>query len=305
MPIRSYTKILNLGHAHLENLFSDPVNIEEKIDGSMIAFGMIQGDLCIRSKGKQLILGAVDKLFIEASQYIESIAHLLEPNYTYWGECLKKPRHNCLSYNRIPNNHIIIYDIDCAEQSFLGYTDKKEEATRLGFETVPLLFSGSVSGYAHFKEFLQLESILGGPTIEGVVVKNYYRLNVDGKTLMGKFVSEAFKETQKKVWKTDNPNQSDILQILAETYKSPMRWQKGVMHLMEKGELTGSPKDIGPLIQEIKKDILEECELEIKEELFKWAKEKVLRASVGGVAEWYKEQLLKEQFNSSEALIPH
>jgi len=56
------------------------------------------------------------------------------------------------------------------------------------------------------------------------------------------------------------------------------------------------PKDIGPLIHEIHRDLTDECSEEIAAILLKWMLPNVLRGCVGGFPEWYKAQLAGRQF---------
>ncbi len=85
--------------------------------------------------------------------------------------------------------------------------------------------------------------------------------------------------------------------MFIESFRSEARWQKAVQHLKEKGELENSPRDIGKLMTEIKKDILEEEEENIKNTLLKIFKEDIMRKAVRGFPEWYKKQLLQKSFN--------
>jgi len=78
--------------------------------------------------------------------------------------------------------------------------------------------------------------------------------------------------------------------------RTDARWDKSVIHLAERGELENSPRDIGKLIIEIKADIKKECTDEVKNTLYQWAIENILRGCVGGFPEWYKEKLLQSQF---------
>ena len=67
--------------------------------------------------------------------------------------------------------------------------------------------------------------------------------------------------------------------------------------LFRSGLFEDSPKDIGLLIKETQKDILDECSEEIKEKLFNHFIDSLLRGTTGGIAQWYKEQLLKQSFD--------
>ena len=64
----------------------------------------------------------------------------------------------------------------------------------------------------------------------------------------------------------------------------------------EQGLLTFSPKDIGPLIHEVQRDVVEEGRDEIIAALLKWVLPHVKRTSTAGLPEWYKERLLERQF---------
>ncbi len=292
----SYPKIYALGHRALEELLLDPVIVEEKVDGSQFSFGIFDGELKVRSKGAIINMVAPEKMFIKACETVQNIGAGLTEGWTYRGEYLAKPKHNTLLYDRIPDQHIIIFDINIGDQCYLSWNDKKKEAARLGLEVVPKMFEGTISTPHQFREMLSNISCLGGQKVEGVVVKNYKRFGLDKKALMGKFVSEEFKEVHSKAWKESNPKGKDVIQGMVDKYKTEARWHKAVQHLGEEGLLDVSPKDIGLLMKEVQLDTLDECSADIKEDLFKWAWPKVRRSLVGGLPEWYKEQLLKKQF---------
>lgn len=294
----SYPSIYNLGHKAIENLLGVPVNVEEKVDGSQFSFGVdYAGELRARSKGKQLVLDAPEKLFERAVEVIQDLAPLLHRGWTYRGEYLAKPKHNSLAYERTPKNHIIIFDINTNHECYLDYEFKRAEAERIGLECVPLLATGTLS-LAQLREIMDRDSILGGQKIEGVVIKpvGYGIFGPDKKVLMGKFVSEAFKEKHAHEWKQSNPGAGDIIELLGEQYRAEGRWQKAIQHLTEAGKLEGDPRDIGALLKEIPADIEKECADEIKDALWKWAWPKIRRKATAGFPEWYKDQLLQKQF---------
>lgn len=299
----SYPKIWNVGSIELADFFNEPVTVEEKVDGSQFSFGVFNGEIKVRSKGKELILDAPEKMFIKAIDTVRKLAPNLINNWTYRGEFLAKPKHNALAYDRIPSDNIILFDVNNGEESYLSYEEKKAEAQRLGLEVVPLIYTGMVTTPEQFLAFMDNVSILGGQKIEGVVLKNYTKFGRDKKVLMAKHVSEAFKEVHKADWKTSNPKSGDILQILSDKYKSDSRWNKAIQHLKERGEYTHSPKDIGSLMKEVQHDLVLECKEDIKDELWKWSKDHILRASVRGLPEYFKEQLVKQQFEGPEVLL--
>jgi hypothetical protein len=299
--MNSYPKLWAIGHSAVKEIFFDEVLVEEKIDGSQFSFGIYNGELKVRSKGQEMLVDAPEKMFNKAVETVKTLKDKLVDGWTYRGEYLQKPKHNVLAYDRIPNNHIIIFDINTGLKHYLSYEEKQAEAVRLGLEVVPILFKGKVFSAHDLEQLLQKTSVLGGQKIEGFVVKNYSRFGVDKKVLMGKYVSEHFKEKHKQDWKVENPGQNDIIQKLINTYRTAARWDKAIIHLREAGELENTPRDIGKIIKEVPKDLMEECKEEIKEELFQWAYNDIIRGVNKGLAEYYKEKLLKSAFENENS----
>jgi hypothetical protein len=297
--IGSYPKIHALGHPYIANLFNDDVLCEEKIDGSQFSFGIINGELHCRSKGQQLNVDAPDKMFAAGVETAKLLANELRPDWTYRGEYLQKPKHNALAYDRIPRKHVVIYDIQIGPETYLSPVEKATECDRLELECVPVFHNGTVDSIEAFRELLDRTSMLGGQKIEGIVFKNYHRFGPDGKALMGKYVSDAFKEVHRKEWKKDNPRQADVLTRVGQQYQSKARWNKAIQHMRERGELESTPRDIGKLIKEIQSDVDGECRPEIAEQLLIWAMPHVQRMAIHGFAEWYKQQLAESQFADS------
>src|SRR3990167_2297152 len=292
--ISSYSSIYTIGHKACRELFLDEVVIQEKLDGSQISFGILDSELKVRSKGVQITLDMPDKMFAKAVEYIKAVQDNLIPGYTYRGEYLSKPQHNTLKYNRVPKNHIVLFDIDKGDQDYITGPDFELLSYRLGLEIMPCYYHGKVKSLADILPYMDRESFLGGPKVEGIVVKNYSRFDSSKKVLMGKYVSAEFKEQHKVQWKNISPQAGDILQRLILTYKHENRWKKGLQTLRDSGQLTGEPKDIGPLIAAVKDDIQKECADEIKETLYAWAKDQVLRGATAGIPEWYKDNLFRE-----------
>lgn len=304
----SYPSVYNLGHRLVKDIFNDPVVIQEKVDGSQFSFGLFIGEateeesLRFRSKGATIHPDAPDKMFAAGVEAVKEVEALLHPGWTYRGEYLSKPKHNTAHYTRIPTKHIALFDISVGEEEYLDIPSLEQEASRLGFEAVPILHYGKTDGGKEFLErLLQRESFLGGSKIEGIVIKNYSQFGPDKKVLMAKYVSEAFKEAHKIEWKNTSPGKGDVLDTLVLALRTEARWAKAVQHLREQGLLEDSPKDIGLLFKEVPKDIRKEEEEHIKQVLFAWAWPRVQRSSTYGLAEWYKQKLLEKQFEKGEA----
>lgn len=298
--LHSYPSIFNLGHKAVKTLFDTEVLIEEKVDGSQFSFGKIDGVLFMRSKGATLYEPVTDKLFKAAATYISSIKEQLQEGWTYRGEVLCRPKHNSLEYERTPNNNVIIYDIDRGDQDYLGADEKKAEAARIGLETVPVFFQGKIDNYEQLKSLFDTVSILGKAKVEGMVIKAYTQFGQDKKVLMGKWVSEAFKEVHGKEWGAANPTKSDLITQMIKEFKTERRWEKAIEHLRDAGTLESSPRDIGNLLKEIQTDVKKELEDEIRDRLFKYYWPQIARGVVSGFPEFYKDRLAKSQFAPQE-----
>lgn len=296
--LHSYAKIYHLGHRYLADLLKGIVLVEEKVDGSQFSFGRRGDDLYFRSRGATIYPETADKLFKAAVDYIVSIKDLLYDGWTYRGEVLHAPRHNTLTYARTPKHNVVIFDVEVNDgQNFLLPDEKRTAATVLDLETVPSFYLGQLSDINQLREFLEQESFLGGCKLEGIVLKNYSQFGEDKKVLMGKWVREEFKEIHQGAWKGANPSRSDVIEAMIKVYRNEARWEKAVQHLRDAGQLQGAPQDIGPLMKEIQKDLMEECAAEIKEKLFEYAITRILRGASAGAPEWYKTKLAESQFS--------
>lgn len=293
MSIGSYTKIYAIGHRATHTLFDGPVVIQEKVDGSQFSFMRdAGGQLHMRSKGAIIHDSqSAPDLFKAACAHVESVQDMLEVNRVYRGEVLKSPKHNVLRYDRHPANHIALFDVDGnGLQSYWAPAQVREEAERIGLESVPTFYEGVVEGQERLDELKGQTSFLGGQQIEGYVVKNYAQFTKDGKTLMGKWVSERFKEVDRKEYKAYGV---DVIERVRQAFATEARWRKAVQHLAEQGKIDESPKDIGLLISEVKRDVMSECKHEIMEMVFKDFEKHVRRVLVQGLPEWYKAELEK------------
>lgn len=291
----SFPKIWTIGTPQTSRLFLGLVEVTEKIDGSQFNFGLSDhGELILRSKGAAQSPATPDKLFRSVVDWVMSIQNKLPIGWMFHGETLCSPRHNTLEYARVPRNHFMLYGMSQGQHFVSEFKYLREWAEKLDCETVPLL------GYVEaplglqqsvIDEFMDRESSLGGCKPEGFVVKNYAEQYLLGgqliPLLMGKFVSEQFKEQHKVAWKSNG----DELDAIKQSFRTEARWLKAVQHLRERGELQQAPQDIGPLMKELTQDFLVECEEEVKRMLWNHFKKDFTRVVVGGFPEWYKTKL--------------
>jgi hypothetical protein len=302
--------IFGIAHREAKALFSVPVQVQEKIDGSFFAFGLYTPapfdkidpnsstvELRVRSKGAIMVADAPPALFKKAVEAVKARQHLLKPGWMYRGETLAKPKHNALAYDRTPKDNVILFDILTDEETYLTYEELVAEGERIGLEVVPQLYTGWVRTADEIRKFLDTDSVLGGQKIEGVVLKPLVPVySLDKKLVYAKFVSEAFKEVHRKAWGESNPGPKDVIQRLGDELCNAARWGKALIHLRERGLITDSPRDIGLLIKEVGPDIRKEEEERLKEELFKYAWPHISRIAIRGLPEWYKDQLLTQAF---------
>lgn len=297
MSSSAFPKILHLGDKAILDIWDNEVEITEKVDGSQFGFGIVEGELIVRSKGKVQDLDNPDKMFRLGVEYVKSIKDQLTEGAFYYGEYLEKAKHNVLAYDRIPRNNIALFGVKMAGE-FRPYEFIAHEAERLHIDIVPLIYKGK-SNPEHVLELVEGISFLGGQEREGVVVKSYREwewMRFYYTVMAGKYVTEKFKEVHRNNWSKENTGKGKF-ESMAEQYAVPARYMKAVQHLKERGELEGTPRDIGKLMKEVKNDITEEEKENIKTQLWAIFGEDVLRTAAKRVPEWYKEQLLKGEIN--------
>lgn len=143
--VSSYSSIFAMGHRAIASLLDGDVVVEEKLDGSQFSFKVEGGQLLMRSKGKQMVPGAVEKMFSKAEEALLRILPAIPEGLTFRGEYFQKAKHNTLCYERVPQNNIAIYDIDRGDQDFMSPAEKEMVARNLGFEIAPILFQGRIT----------------------------------------------------------------------------------------------------------------------------------------------------------------
>lgn len=297
--ISAYPKIFAIGTDYIANIFQSEVEITEKIDGSQFDFGKIDGDLYMRSKGKMLYQENPEKMFLEAMEYVQSIRSNIPDNTIFYTEYLQKPKHNNLAYENTPRNHLYLFGISDSLQNFFP-NELNDYAKLLDIDPAELLYKGKISDVSEIHALLEHESYLGGPKIEGIVVKNYNQPFLLGNRpiplMAGKYVSEAYKEKAKQ-WSMKFTGKGKW-ETFKMQFRTEARWHKAIQHLRDNGELENSPRDIGNLIKEIQRDITEEEQENIKKFLWHEFGIEILRYAARGFPEWYKEKLLEKAFQN-------
>jgi hypothetical protein len=293
--MRRWTKIFTLGDRYTDGIFDGPVSITEKVDGSQINFGYNDKDgLWMLSKGSTIHLGDNNKLFHPAAEHIHKLYAdgLLSEGASYHGETLASPRHNTLSYERVPKNHIALYGAIGPDGTQYCHNQLVALARCLDIDVVPSFYEGIVDPtdiQERIEDWLNTHSYLGKEHIEGFVIKNYAKEQFIGGQLLplmqAKFVSERFKERHKVAWPTNNKSP---LVAIGDIIRTQARWEKAIQKLRDSGQMEQHPRDIGGLLKLLHSDIEEEDKEHIKEQLWKAFSKDIKRAAVRGFPEAYK-----------------
>lgn len=311
--IKAFPKIFAVGTRPVKSIFDTSIEVTEKLDGSQFVFGKVNDELWIRSKGKIMDVNYPDKMFTLGVEYILRIADLVPNNYVFYAEYMSKPKHNTLSYNRIPQNHLMLFGVSDQSQCFIdSYDSLLTWGSILKIDVAPLVYKGDwrlQSGYQEvfylLKSWLNRESYLGGPKIEGVVIKNYGQSMIIGDLyypiMSAKYVSEEFKEVHGATWSKDHTSKGG-LESLKEQYCSEARWLKALFKMRDDGILKDAPQDIGPLIKAIRDDVIEEEKENIKDALWSIFNREIMGATTRGFPEWYKERLVKELYGEDASM---
>lgn len=304
VSMEKYTKIETTDKVDMQNLKNGTVIIEEKIDGSqfrikirkdgVLTFGSKSVDYTDESGVEKMFQKAVDEFTLLWREFsVKNDVKELADDIMIFGEYLQSPKHNTLHYARTPLHNVIIFDIR-QFNSFYDYDRKKNFASQLGLETVPLLWKGDGSELSMelIESLLKTDSLLGNEKVEGVVMKNYSQFRTEprcaGAPMFAKYVRPEFKELNASNWKMEK----SILE--AEILNAEAKWQKAYIHCKERGELENMPRDIPKLVKEIHMDIEAEDKERIKELLWdKYGRE--LKSKIcRGFAYWYKKKLMTE-----------
>ena len=244
-------------------------------------------------------------MFNVAAEQTERMVEILKEkglkDIYFYCEYLSKPHHNILNYERVPKNNLYLFGVMIGLNFVSDLAEIHRYADMLDIQRPHLLCLGKIKDVKELETMLEQDSCLGKEKIEGLVVKNYAEPALAGSRMipisMGKYVGEAFKERHNSEWGT-NFTSKGKLETFLSSFKTEARWHKAIQHLKEKGELKGAPKDIGKLIAEIKRDVIDEEKENIKEELYKIFSDDVTRRSTRGFPEFYKEMLVKKQFKN-------
>lgn len=294
-----HPKIYHYGDSHTYGIYSEGfIEIQEKIDGSQISWKIDQDyRIRIRSKGKEINKDDPRDGWGPAVAFLRSRIDTMIVGVQYFGEYLSKPKHNCLKYDRVPRNHIVLFGVKEKGGGWFNHEQLSNEGEIMDLEVAPLLgeFTGAISD-AQVQSFIGTPSFLGGCNKEGVVIKNL------SKGIFAKLVDPKFKEiikSSRKVKQRHTPE--DVLLELTKMLTTEARWNKAYQYLRDNGEITHTTKDIGPIVKRIHEDLLYEEQEFIKNYLFNVFGKNIFKNSVKNVHQWYKDKLIEMREDQHES----
>ena len=211
MTFLKYPKVLSLGQPLIVDIFNDPVEISEKIDGSQVRINLTESHVQCGSKNVNI---ADEKMFTIAHEQADRIWKdrawcVFGDDVTLFCEFLNKEKHNVLKYNHICRNNLYLFGGMCNGRH-LRTQELIELANELDIEPPNILASEiKIDNQDDLNEYLKIQSVLGGTLLEGIVIKNYHgtypALLVSTQIftnypLVGKLVRTDFKERLNKEW---------------------------------------------------------------------------------------------------------
>ncbi len=306
MTFSKYLEIPHLGEVLEDDItYGKKFVMEEKIDGSNFRFG-ISGERGIMVGSKnvdlteaspQMFKPAVDWVYEKTTS--EALRRMFPlsgaiVDVIFYGEFLGKPQQNALKYDRIPNNYVMLFDM-MIDGVYQDYSVLCKYADFLGLEVVPILQEkGEMFSVSELAEVVNnTKSVLGGTTVEGVVVKSYdSRMHVrkHDYPYMIKYVRDEFKELNQQNWKQQKAEENPINHIL-NAINREMVWSKVKQHAKDDGKLEGRMQDMRVLIDYLNTDIEHQWKEAIKEELWAIFQREIISKMGKGFPEWYKKSL--------------
>lgn len=278
--------------------------VEEKIDGSQLSIIIDDNDK-LTFYNKKSIAGSNNQAFEKSTTMLRfkyENKGILNPNYIYHGESVCRIKHNVCVYERTPKSYFILYDIyDNISATYLSLEIKVEEAKRVGFELVQILYQNDNVNQTPNQicneliskiENEELKSCLGG-TIEGVVLKHHSYVK-NGKTSATKLklVTDKFKERHFVKQPKAELSLDDFLQTLGKSFATEARFHKAIQHLSENGQININlikNSDQGKIIGELDSDFDKEYRDELKELLYLEFSPLLKKLARDGLNKWFKD----------------
>jgi hypothetical protein len=252
------------------------------------------------NRGREIVYAPNDSIFgkpmaVLTTHFTKNAT--LDSNHVYHGEVISKlPRHNKTHYDRLPIFYFVLFDIQRKDTgAWLEYPDVVAAGAKLGLEVVQCFWHGPATDDVQISvraknilkriEAGELQSMLGGDTPEGIVIKNPRFIKKNGKesATKVKLVRAEFKEAHrlKSPHVVNNEDANAICARIMACFPREARFAKAAQRLRDEhgGDETCVTSEA--VARWATRDLRQECEslmLEyIKQELLphmvkEWAK---------------------------------
>lgn len=246
-----YKDIERINHEDNKDMFlypTDIVYIEEKVDGCNMSFWWDNqcNKLIFASRNQTLEDNGAGQ-FQNSVDFIKTRIEdgtILSKDLIYYIEGTKT---HTITYDREKIPWAIGIDIRAKRCMKLGLEDdpglyleydaKVKEFERINVPCVQLVKKARLCDIdANTIESLVPDSVYYNGKAEGIVIKNYSRLNVFGKQMFAKVVREEFKEINKATFGSLKHSRTDTLKIV-DTYCTDARILKRIHTLITEGNL--------------------------------------------------------------------
>lgn len=267
--MKKYPKIHRLGKDENKNIFKyqdDYAVVTEKLDGANARMWVEDGELIFGSRN---VNGISDN--DQWEEYIQYLRDKVNPedlddDLIYVGEFMK-PHTISYPFDEIPK--VVFFDILYKRNGNpLSYVIAMQEFDRIGVDYIEPLFEGKLRDLDKDKldDFMDESNYRDGQP-EGIVLKNYDRLNRFGRPLFAKMVNDKFREKHKANFKDQGGKKRDDvyneMRYLVDKYATETRIRKQIYRLRDEKDMDICRKMMNYLIPRVIEDILKEEIVEI------------------------------------------
>lgn len=259
--MKKYPKIKYLGSAETKGIFdklSNEVVVQEKIDGANFRFMIKDGNLTFGSRNVAQVENKNYDQFANTIEYLEESIDepKIDRDLVYVGEATQK---HTLEYDWEEIPQFLGFDVLHKDSGLpLSWGIAKEKFDKIGLDFVPILWRGEVRKWKNkdMQTFLDSSEYRDGKP-EGIVIKNYERLNNFDKPLFAKVKIEEFREKAKAKF-GDNKAKRTNTAYAVEKYLTESRIRKIILKMTEEeGKELARPL-MEDLIYRVAEDILDE-----------------------------------------------
>ena len=267
MTFVKYCDIERLGTPENDSIFLNPddeIVVEEKVDGGNGCFFLEDGIIHVCSRNRDLTHENDEKTFKAQRDALATAldAHrdAINPGWLYYVEWMSK--HTIRYPATIPP--AIGLDIKPKEGAFghtpcfIGRRAKEDAFKALGVECVDLkgIYKAKDMTDLLIAKLCEKSAYYEGKP-EGIVMKNYGRMNAWGRQMFGKYVLDEFKETNRAVFGGLKMDNSDTIKIVG-TFVTPARIRKRILAFNKEGNLPIDRKLMHHLPVAVLKDVFKE-----------------------------------------------